>query len=877
VNPLTAPGAGDFFASTINSIPWSLVFGGLVALVAIVVLLRKFFRAPAAHLARFGHWLMQIVRLPLVLPLAPLEHFLNAGPGQKLRSALAIPVDKGLESVFALCAFLPSGNLLLRGKRREFAEQTFPPDRYPHLYVAVPPDLRRSVISDGRLPDGSDPSEQLSASFITTPLVGQAFRRAVLFALASAVLAALLWHPAEFSRESTKAMVKARMVAANSKPVVDYWDQEKLTGSNEQGILAAVQADLPSGVLTIALFAATMFIASWLGLVRRAIGGRTWIWSRECKESTVRYKYRLEQRTMEFEAYKNQIALSAQDTTPLFTLGTASGLTEYRGLLSAPRKDAPIKLSLADLGQHLFVAGGTGEGKTRGVLLPLMAQILDVRAQMRQQISIFATDGKGVLHGDINRLAQQKGQGADVKVIGMADGEYGVDLLDGVDPQTVADILRSVMRQSSGSSGSSGSDDFWPSMASELIRQIAILARAWELTDDGIAFARETGERVYSLVGIYRITINQDLQGRAVNAVYDAILNDQWQRVSHAEGLRDSIDYLRGAWLDMAKDTKTGILANVTNVLAGFTSNSRLRRQFASGAASHIMSMGEAWGSVVLTNLNSVEHGAAGRVVLIFLKTLLFREARLRELKDPATGRKAKMIFVADEYQDLVTADNVGLSDANFWNVARSAGVVGIVATQSRAAIEQAIGKVATDNFLTQFRSKVFLRVEDPETIEYAKSLAGKTLRTYTFDRWQFESLTAAAREGLDPLARPPIRLGLGVDLWLNQYWACLTDFFGAASPLHFAAPAEMEAVDMRFVPGSRYRPQMTASQADGEQRSALQAATWRAEDLNREYLREGSHEVDVLRDDDVMQMGRAHAFVYIQRAGAARCDIVKL
>lgn len=877
MNPqLNMPGAGDFFASTINAIPWSLVAGGIVAIIALVVLLRKFFRAPQAHMARFGHWLMRIVRLPLVLPLSPLELFLNAGPGQKLRSALAIPVDKGLETAFSLCALLPTGNLLLRGKRREFAEQTFPPDRYPQLYADIPPDLRRSIISDGRLPDGSDPSEQLSASFITTTLVGQAFRRAVLFALASAVLAAVLWHPADFGRDSTEKMVKARMVVANSKPVVDVWDQEKLTSSSEQAILAAVQAERPSGTLTMLLFAAAVLIASWLGLMRRAIGGRTWIWSRECKESTVRYKYRLEQRSMEFEAYKNQILLSAQDTTPLFTVGAASGLTEYRGLLSAPRKDAPIQMSLTDLGQHLFVAGGTGEGKTRGVLLPLMAQILDVRTQMRPQISIFATDGKGVLHGDINGLAQQKTQGADVKVIGMLDGEFGVDLLDGVDPQTVADILRSVMRQSSGASGGS-SDDFWPSMASELIRQIAILARAWELTDDGIAFARETGERVYSLVGIYRITINQDLQGRAVNAVYDAILNDQWRRVSHAEGLRDSIDYLRGAWIDMAKDTKTGILANVTNVLAGFTSNGRLRRQFASGAASHIMNMGEAWGSIVLTNLNSVEHGAAGRVVLIFLKTLLFREARLRELKDPATGRKAKMIFLADEYQDLVTADNVGLSDANFWNVARSAGVVGIVATQSRAAIEQAIGKVATDNFLTQFRSKIFLRVEDPETIEYAKSLAGKTLRTYTFDRWQFESLTAAAREGLDPLARAPIRLGLGVDLWLSQYWTCLTDFFGAASPLHFAAPSEMEAVDMRFVPGSRYRPEMTPSQTDGEQRSALQQATWRAEDLNREYLREGSHEVDVLRDDDVMQMGRAHAFVYIQRAGAARCDIVKL
>ncbi len=44
--------------------------------------------------------------------------------------------------------------------------------------------------------------------------------------------------------------------------------------------------------------------------------------------------------------------------------------------------------------------------------------------------------------------------------------------------------------------------------------------------------------------------------------------------------LKSSVTYLEGAWANMAKDTKSGILANVTQLLDGFSGAHALRERF---------------------------------------------------------------------------------------------------------------------------------------------------------------------------------------------------------------------------------------------------------------------------------------------------------
>jgi type IV secretory pathway TraG/TraD family ATPase VirD4 len=81
------------------------------------------------------------------------------------------------------------------------------------------------------------------------------------------------------------------------------------------------------------------------------------------------------------------------------------------------------------------------------------------------------------------------------------------------------------------------------------------------------------------------------------------------------------------------------------------------------------------------------------------------------------------------------------LSDATFWNVARSSGLVGIFATQTIAALEQALGSEAAANFLQQARSKIFFRSEDRSTVEYACWCAGEYERDRVYEDGLFESI----------------------------------------------------------------------------------------------------------------------------------------
>ena len=72
-------------------------------------------------------------------------------------------------------------------------------------------------------------------------------------------------------------------------------------------------------------------------------------------------------------------------------------------------------------------------------------------------------------------------------------------------------------------------------------------------------------------------------------------------------------------------------------------------------------------------------------------------------------------------------------------------------------------------------------------------------------------------------------------------------------------------AVDTRFIGGNDAAAVLQSKQA----------AYWRSEDLTRQYRSQGNEKAPALTGVDLIQMGRWHAFAHIQRAGAARQDIV--
>lgn len=779
---------------------------------------------------------------------------------------------------------------LTAGRLEAHAARRWPAEAHPQLWRRVPEDLRRPLIVDGRLPDGSHPADVLAPSFVSDELVA-AGARAGAVAAALVLAIALLLGVGKIAVGVADGAMPSTPLETPSLGQLAQLD-ENLWTAEDRKAYAAEAVDYREALLTQRLndarsspfwlllpaaFAAGLaFFAVWFGAIGAAVSARVASFAAPTGDSIVRWKWRSEARAMEAEAFRSQLdLLDAFDKSPTVSIGKATGVFGFRGALGAPTPGQPIRMSLHDLAQHLLVLGGTGEGKTRTVLMPLLRQLLTLRGVMRNAnrgaLSVYATDGKGVLWRDVRKLAEELGQGEDVVVIGAKAeaGELGVDLLEGVAPQQVADMLRSVARQLGGAS----SDSFWPDMAAEVIRNAATVARAWQFTDAGASHEAKAQERVYSLTTIYLLIMQPKLLQEALTGIAAARgAGSAALRTVDTADLDYAIGYLTTTWAEMATDTRTGIVANVTQLMSPFATNLELRKAFASGGADKLINIADAWSQIVLVNVPSLEYGVAGRIVNVFLKTLLYTEARRRELVDGSIGEREKLVFLADEFQDLVTADIAGLSDATFWNVARSAGVIGVIASQGVAAFEQVIGKNETANLLLQFRSKVFLRSEDVGTIEFAQKLAGKTLRSHTYRENQYESAAGLVAERGDVFSLDtPAVIGESARDRVDHAADALTWIGAAMVGPRFSTYRALFRVDTRFVPAGGIGD-------DGNARlQAEQAAFWRAEDKELSMLTSGNLDADLVQPSDVLSMGRAHALMLVQRAGATRADLVRI
>ena len=1077
-------------------------------------------------------------------------------------------------------ARVPYDLRILRGTwvdRLKYAEATISEKLFPSIWKKnIPDDLKRSLVSDGKLITGG-PMSLIAECSITPKHLDLAAKAGATAFVVWFSLLLTVWHPglimAGFGSGSlASSSADVAKVAADDALISrtlskDYWDQgayKRAITERKAELNAPSSSEISPELVAIDLFSSLvvalavgllMGLSSFRGVFRAALSAIGQNIHDGTKEQIVRWKHRFEQRTMEYAAYCAQLDMAAKyDLSPLVDLGKSTGIYRFRGRLDSPYANQRMKMSLIDLKQNMLIIGGTGQGKTRTVIKPLLNQLLEIRRVQRDRaielrksslarlhpdwdagriareagnmpknqsastmaadefvwpwgvkpgfdeyeeinypldLSTYLTDGKAVFYHDMKEIAAKLRLESDLMVIGTNEdaGEVSVDLLDGIQPQLVADIIRSVARQSG---GGQSSDDFWPDMAAEIIRNCAVVARAFDKTNEGVAWVREhNGERPYSLVFIYELamdngsllhTILQAL-GRAED---DANLYPSIKEF-HTTELDDACRHLQETWLPMVSTTRDGIKANIINILGGFGSNPTLRASFAGGAGKNQVSADQFWGRLCVTNVSTQDFGVSGRIINVFLKILFMTEAAKREkmtkfakahiehkffrlfpllseadesieelrkklsnttlytrdqidaftafreaaeaadtslsaalagahielpssegellldisakerlldkdgavhgelvdrarddlekmheakasftrdhrglarkriflsdskMMDPrklaeairarkerilediaeefdrdgventiSTEKEAiraahelyckwrvlhtrldgsgegaireQMFFIADEYQTLITVDTKegAMSDSSFPNISRSTGTAIIAATQSYAALKQAVGEVSADNFCHQMRTKVFLQVEDPSTIEFIKKLSGKSMRSYVYDAKGFESYDAMMmmQSGVSDLAMQGV-----ADISIMNDDPTNPALLAAGAEMALSPSSEVSAndavhnhdktrkVDTTFVPTLR-KVRGKGGHIDSNEdqiKAAMQQATWRTEDLQHKSLSEGNQDMEVFRDDDFTTMGRNHAYMFVQRAGKSRQDFVML
>ncbi|EKE18341.1 MAG: hypothetical protein ACD_10C00027G0001, partial [uncultured bacterium] len=594
------------------------------------------------------------------------------------------------------------------------------------------------------------------------------------------------------------------------------------------------------------------------------------------REGLQRNRDRQEERELMLNAYLDQVLMATQvDHSPRIYLGEALGVAEFRGHLNAPKQFQEVYMTIVDLLQHVEVLGGSGEGKSRDVFVNILRQLLKLRAE-GYPISLYVVDDKGEMAALVRSLARDLGIEKDVLVIGTDPGDCRVDLLDGIRPVTMAEIMTIVAAQSGGSN-----DDFWPDMANDLTLQVGIILEAAERTRAGELWVRENGMRMYSFVNILRTALSNEAIEEAIQMVLDALQGDDYVRLADLDetALYGAIEYLIDTWLTLVDATKDGVKINARKSLRGMVLREELSRGFGDGAGENLMPITDlASNKIKVVNISQTELGKAGRTVLIFLRTMRFKMARDHQKKNPGfaderlnwwmagastdePGREKFVLemFMADEYQTQATAASAnesGLADSGVWNVLRSAGIGGLTFSQGIGAYELAIGEKATYNMRSQWRSKFILRTEDTKTIREGQELAGKVMRYHNINAEHFESMAAVRRQmGVDADSLPKVTWSTGYDsipLWRNP--AQTKDF-------HLRDWDDPYAIDARF---------QHAETGDGGR-----AEVWRQEDRNKDAFSQGMYDADVVKPQDFKSMGRARAFGAWQCCGGSMTDFV--
>jgi TraM recognition site of TraD and TraG/Type IV secretory system Conjugative DNA transfer len=384
-----------------------------------------------------------------------------------------------------------------------------------------------------------------------------------------------------------------------------------------------------------------------------------------------------------------QIAEAIRVKSDLVTLGTSTGLLAARGDPFAPSAGLPFCMSLRDLQQHLVVFGGTGSGKTTGILMPIAQQVASW-----PKLGLVVMDGKGALPNELAALHMIDGY----KVVDPANCK--ISLVGELEPDAIVDTIRSIL-------GSKSGDSFFDNSAAGLLRRAAVVAKA-------------LGKEHWSLEGIGQIATNE----KALNAALDAV--EKLPNETRVDSiLGEATNYLSGEWADLDSKVKSNIGATAKAWISTITAHGDL--------LGWARAMPEEDSMDILTPLHggrlgfllpAHRYGRAGAVVSALLKARLFAALKARAERSGLQSNETPVLFIMDEAQEIATSE-----DATMLAIGRSLGLAVVAATQTVEGIIEQLGDATARKWLTIFGSALTLTGRSPSTDDFMAGRAGSAWR----------------------------------------------------------------------------------------------------------------------------------------------------
>jgi len=380
------------------------------------------------------------------------------------------------------------------------------------------------------------------------------------------------------------------------------------------------------------------------------------------------------------EARKMQFAVAIADKSPVLTLGKATGLLAARGDGFAPSAGLEMALSLTDLMQHLLVLGGTGSGKTAGVLRPLCKQLGALDG-----VGLVVLDGKGALPGEVAKFVP------DLTVIDPA--AKAMSLVEGLTPTEVVAIIADRLGHVE------GKDKFFEESAAGLMRHAAVLVK-------------EQDETMWSLEKIWRM---------ANDGPSEEVLEEADRTIPQVS---EAVSFFEDEWPHLDKEVKSSIMATLRawyTTITGHPDTLKWARTLA--GKSDVDITGALKGKRIGILAPAHRYGEAGPVVLALLKARIFAAIRDRADKGMKKG-ETPLVLVMDEAQEVTTKQ-----DALILGIARSLHLAIVASTQTVEGIEARLGPAQAAQFLTLFGSVIALPNRSARTTQVVAARLGATFR----------------------------------------------------------------------------------------------------------------------------------------------------
>jgi len=410
----------------------------------------------------------------------------------------------------------------------------------------------------------------------------------------------------------------------------------------------------------------------------------------------------------------------------------------HNPLYTDPIKLGGVEIAPIDLLEHVLATGGTGSGKTRSFLLPLVESILNrFGIHPETKAAMMLMDAKGDMAELASLCAERSGRMEDLCILGQ-NGNCWFDLfaLFEGDPTRVSNFLFETLeeRGAGGPTRGGSNDSFWEENARRLLRAATTMAKA----KNGIGLGGLAGiSRAISRIVAVRTRNDDEASDSAVETIVSEIETARSEGRLPDDEAETLNEYVKNDVCHGNLNT-WGTIANMARNYTSHFSSPELQSLFTEqpGRCRIIPQQVIDEGLLLIVSLSPVIYGEAATPFRMAIKKAFYERILQREHlcvmqndRPRRINRVRPILCVMDEFHTTLNARGRS-ADAYFLDRAREFRCMCILASQGISAINSVLGdKNLCDHLLNNCRTKFFFANDCPQTSEYFEAVGGNEER----------------------------------------------------------------------------------------------------------------------------------------------------